>query len=691
MKMEHLLKSFLVAGILFFTSGSTFVAAQVYQWAIGMGGAGYDMAEVIASDPKGNVYVTGSFEDTIDLDPGPGRAMLIAEEGGDIFVAKYDAGGNYVWGIKIGGKDTEYSLGIDVDRSGNVYVTGYFDGATDFDPGADTVTLAPAGNTDVFLAKYDPDGRYLWAISMGGSGSDNGSGLKLDTAGNPYVVGYYNSVSADFDPGADSAMLQREGNYDVFIAKYDRDGKYLWAISMGGSNVDYGYAIDVDVSGNAYITGTYNSTVADFNPGPDTAMLRRVQGNDIFVAKYDRDGRYVWAFSVGGSGLDQGREIAVDPLGYVYVAGHFASAIVDFDPGADTSKPRLRTKGADDIFIAKYDKDGRYVWARNVGGKSVDYCYGMDVNTAGDVYITGYYNEEADFDGITGTAILKAEGGTDMYLARYDTDGKFEWAGNMGGTGTETAYDLAVNDRGDIYVSGFFTENTDFDPGPGSGVLTAVARFDAFVVKFICTDTSSAYQEVAECLKTFVLNGEEYPEPGTYTQHLPNATGCDSTLVFKLSFYQIKPEITTKEFLLGVDLVYASYQWIKDGSPIAGATGATYIVVENGDYQVSVVTERGCEGISEVYRVSNSPGSVTNPKDLGRYITVYPNPANDRLYINSPVVINVSLQSIEGYNILYKENAGALSLENLPAGLYLLKITDINGKVIKVEKIVKTS
>ncbi len=681
------LKRLFLFTVLWFFSWGTH--AQIYQWGISMGNkAGFDMPNAVVSDIAGNVYVTGSFEDTVDFDPGANNAMLTAADGGDAFIAKYDAAGNYVWAIKIGGEGYEYTLGIDLDKSGNVYVTGYFDGTAYFNDTAATDTLTSAGN-DAFLAKYTPDGKYIWSVRMGGSSSDQSAGVKIDTAGNAYIAGYFNSVSADFNPGPDSAILKRAGNYDAFLAKYDPDGKYIWAVSMGGTGTENCYALDIDMAGNAYITGTYNSTNADFNPGPDTALLKRVGSNDIFVGKYDKDGKYIWAFSVGGSGLDQGRGIAVDAMGNVYIAGHFASSVVDFDPGADTSKPRLRTKGSDDIFIAKYDAGGKYVWARNMGGKSIDYCYGLDVNALGNVFITGYYNEEAEFDGITGSTIFKAEGGADMYLARYDADGNFKWAGNMGGPGSETPYGVSVNPRGDIYVAGFFNGTADFDPGPGAGKLTA-EFYDVFVAKFICTDTSSSYLDAAECRDTFLLNGMAYTEAGTYWQHFPNVTGCDSTLTISLSFYQVEPVIQIKEFLLSVDNVYATYQWMKNGTDIAGATEATYLVKENGNYQVRVTNERGCPGTAPEYTVSNVPqNGLENIRDLGAYIRVYPNPASKILYISSPLAVQASMYSIEGRHLWHGDNVQTVPLEHLSSGVYLLHIYDNKGNLVRVEKVLK--
>ncbi|HEX6426137.1 MAG TPA: SBBP repeat-containing protein, partial [Niastella sp.] len=183
--------------------------------------------------------------------------------------------------------------GIVLDGAGNRYITGYFNGAVDFDPGAGTQNLTSAGSNDIFLAKYDASGNYVWAKGMGGIGFEMGYSLAVDASGNSYITGQFTGT-VDFDPGSGTQNLTTTGNADIFLAKYDASGNYMWAQQIGATNNDIGYALAVDASGNSYITGYFNGTV-DFDPGAGTQDLISTGNADIFLAKYDASGNYVWA------------------------------------------------------------------------------------------------------------------------------------------------------------------------------------------------------------------------------------------------------------------------------------------------------------------------------------------------------------------------------------------------------------
>jgi phage-related tail fiber protein len=274
---------------------SLFANAQSYQWAKGIGGTGYEYCNHAVIDGSGNLYMTGSFTSTADFNPGTGTANLTSVGQEDIFIAKYDANGNYLWAKRIGSTNPDMGYGIAVDGAGNCYVTGTFELTVDFDPGAGTANLTSGGQEDIFIAKYDANGNYIWAKSMGSSGQDYGNCIILDGTGNCYLTGYFQGT-VDFDPGVGTAnLISNSGSNDIFFAKYDASGNYIWAKSIGSNNPDNGYGIAVDGTGNLYITGSFSST-ADFDPGAGTANLTsNSSACDIFFAKYDASGNYIWA------------------------------------------------------------------------------------------------------------------------------------------------------------------------------------------------------------------------------------------------------------------------------------------------------------------------------------------------------------------------------------------------------------
>jgi hypothetical protein len=386
-----------------------------------VGGTSSDIGYGLAVDGSGNVHVTGVFVNTVDFDPGAGTANLTSAGGGDIFIAKYDASGNYVWANRVGGPNSDSGLGLAVDGSGNVHLTGFFTNTVDFDPGAGTANLVSVGAGDIFIAKYDASGNYVWAKGVGGaSGDDIGSGIGLDGNGNIYLTGYFQGTNLDFDPGAGTANLTSAGVFDIFIAKYEASGNYVWANRVGGTSADISYGLALDGSGNMHITGYFEGANVDFDPGAGTANLVSVGAGDIFIAKYDASGNYVWANRVGGASTDIGRGIALDGSGNVHVTGFFLGSDVDFDPGAGTAN--LTSAGGADIFIAKYDPSGNYLLAMPAGNSSDDQGFCITAGGAGKINAGGHFGGTVDFDPGAGTANRTAVSSNyDIFIAQYST------------------------------------------------------------------------------------------------------------------------------------------------------------------------------------------------------------------------------------------------------------------------------
>ena len=169
---------------------------------------------------------------------------------------------------------------------------------------------------------YAQQANFEWAKSFGGTSTDQGYSIALDSSGNVYTTGRFQGT-ADFDPGAGTNNLTAQGDYDVFIQKLDPSGNFLWAKSFGGTSYDVGYSIALDASGNIYTTGLFGGTV-DFDPGAGTNNLT-AQGNfDVFIQKLDPSGNFLWAKSFGGTSYDVGYSIALDASGNIYTTGYFS-------------------------------------------------------------------------------------------------------------------------------------------------------------------------------------------------------------------------------------------------------------------------------------------------------------------------------------------------------------------------------
>lgn len=356
-------------------------------------------AAKLSVDSSGNAYLTGyqfggGFHD-------------------DMFVTKLDSNGNLLWSESTVGSLHEYGTAIGSDAAGNVYVTGYFEGTADFDPGQGTFDLTSQTGYSGFICKYDKNGGFVWAEALPGSGA---LGLAIDDAGNAYVTGHF-SGTTDFDPGPGVFNLTPSplSSLSDYVLKLNSSGAFVWAQQF--DNVYSSEAsiagVAVDGNGNVLTAGTYRGTMS-FGSGPQSQSLSidPAGGTAEFVAKLDGAGNIVWARSVGDSpnlvndiGNVRASAIAVDDSGSVYTTGAF-SGRCDFDPGSGTHFLSNTVAASTDVFISKLDQNGRFAWAKSVSGISYDVGTGIAADDLGHVYVTGAFAGAVDFDPGPGVHVI---------------------------------------------------------------------------------------------------------------------------------------------------------------------------------------------------------------------------------------------------------------------------------------------
>jgi len=672
--------------------------AQVFDWVAGMGGDKPDYGYATTVDAANNVYITGSFSDTAAF-KFAGNDTLIAAGGMDVFLAKFDPAGSLIWVKRFGGNNNDAGNSVAIDKAtGDVFLTGTIGvGAADFNPGGNGGSVTSAGSNDVFLARYDSSGNFIWVKALGGTGAEDVRSVTVDGAGNVYITGDFKSVTAYFNPGvAGSGELTLSGsttkpNSDAYIAKYDGNGGFLWAHKIGGTLADYGGQTAVDASDNVYVVGWFSSTAAQFDASGSAGSVLNTNGSyDAFLAKYDPSGNLLWTQKMGGTGADHALSLAIDKSDKIYITGYFASATAEFDPATTGGAGMLTLSTAIDIYIAKYESNGSFVWARSMEGDKQDHGQCIALDGAGNVYITGATESPyVDFNpgGTGGTTLNAAEYG--IFLAKYTSDGDFVSARGMGGVhGQDWGRGVAVDHSGNVYTTGYFSSHiAEFNRGGFGGSLEGYDNnYDIFLLKLACNDTSSYRLNIRTCDASYTLNDSVYNKPGSYVQYFVNTVGCDSFVRLELSFYELDPQISVQDYTLYVNDSFDSYQWIKDGTDIPGATDSFYLVTENADYQVRVTDGLGCTVTSDIYTVSNV--GVADLHDLADKISVYPNPARGTLYISSPLPINAQIRSMDGRVVLVKEQATSVDVSSMTPGIYLLRILDREDKLIKTEKLV---
>ncbi len=312
-------------------------SAGNFLWAKSMGGAFDDDISAIELDAANtNVYVTGTFQNTADMNPAAATNTLIIHGLQDAWVGKYDVAGNYVWAVSLGGASGDYGYDLKVSATNNyVYCIGGFSGSpVNLSPGCACPTYTSQGSTDIYMVKLTcAGGGFNSAGTIGGAGTEFGVGITLDAADNIYLTGQF-SLACDMDPGPGTVSLASLGSADGFVEKLSSTFVYQWANKFGGTSSDAATEIDIDPLGNLYVTGNFNNVV-DFDPSAATYTLSANGTNsDCYVMKLDNNGGLVWAKAFGSNNLgDYGSDIDLDAQGNVYTVGTFWST-VDFDPGA---------------------------------------------------------------------------------------------------------------------------------------------------------------------------------------------------------------------------------------------------------------------------------------------------------------------------------------------------------------------
>jgi hypothetical protein len=470
-------------------------SAPELDWARGAGGASFDNGSGIAATARGDTYVTGSFRGTATFGAGEANQTVLSttgEDDSDVFVAEYGKGGKLLWARRAGGPGDATGIGdagveIATDRHGNGYVTGSFTGVAIFGPGeANQTVLSSAGLTDMFLAKYAPDGALLWARSAPNLNFGAGLGIATDRRGNSYVTGQARGPTTFGAGERNATVIDGTG---LFVAKYNAAGALLWAKGTGGEGSATGGVIATDVRGNSYVTGNFLDVVI-FGAGESNETVLGSTALDLFVAKYAKNGSLVWARSDGGSDGDSGAGIAIDQTGNSYVTGSFDGSIT-FGAGEPKEVTLASQGGLDDIdaFVAKYRPSGKFLWARRAGASGFDAAdRGAGIATGrGDIFVTGAFSDTATFDaGKAQAKVLTSAGSSDVFIAKYDQGGKLLSVTSAGGIDQDAGGDIATDRSGDIYVTGTFTGTAAFGAGQTSEtVLDSVGDSDLFVAKYL--------------------------------------------------------------------------------------------------------------------------------------------------------------------------------------------------------------
>jgi Beta-propeller repeat len=364
----------------------------VIQWVKQIGGAGsFPKGNSIAVDASGNILLTGYFTNTTDF----GGTSLTPVGNNDVFVAKFNNSGTLQW-VKQAGSAGKYNIayGVAVNSSGNVFVTGKFQGVTNFSG----TTLTAVGTDDIFVANFNSSGTLVWVNQAGAVGSsDNiGNAIAVDASSNIYVTGKF-AKTTNFSGTSVTSI----GAYDLFVASYSSAGALNWIRNSGTPSIFtppafitsfpiYGTAITVK-NGNVFVTGQFIGS-----PNFGGITLNSPTYVDAFLAKYNTAGSVSWVNRIGKiERFNTAYGVAADESGNSYLVGEFGFS-TDF--GGTT----LTAIGTRDAFVGKYNPSGSLQWVKQYGAISkFAGVLGVGVDATGSIYSIGYFSGTTNFGGTT--------------------------------------------------------------------------------------------------------------------------------------------------------------------------------------------------------------------------------------------------------------------------------------------------
>lgn len=633
-----------------------------YLWAHRFGTPNSNETVISMSlDGNNNIYLMGSFRDSVDFDPSPTATFYMNQpdaNGDGYFLLKLDASGNFVWARQF---NRYYASHILCDQDGNVYVTGSFPGATtDFDPGPGVVNLAYGGGSrDAFLAKYDASGNYRWAKRLGGAnGQEYGSKLALSPDQQKlYATGTFQGTQGFyFATGVPSIVSN--GSNDIWLTQFDTAGNYVWGKSMGSTGNESPNALVTTSLGEIVLGGMFGGTM-DFNMGTGVFNLTPNGFLGAFVAKYTDTGAYIWAGQFSSPEAVYTSDVALSGSEIFACGAIPVTGSLDADPGPGTHM--LTSVGEDDGFVLKLtDACPVYQTLNPVACDSFIYN--------GTTYTTsGTYN-----DTILGTTAC------DSFII-------------LNITINATQYDTLSIETCDSVVFNGITYNTT---GVYIQTLAAQSGCDSIVTYEVTIKGQTQFESVTHTsCGSYAYGDSTYAHTGTYLVYFQNQSGCDSIVTLNLT---IEPAFNATLIQNGAILTTSggdSYQWINcaDNSPIAGATAQTYTATANGAY-AAVVTSGNCTDTTNCAEVTGL--SINGHLGADNKIEWYPNPAQHTITIStSKAIHNATFRLVNVLGQVVHEvsqqngSVFALNIAQQAKGIYWLEITTANNRaVLKIIK-----
>ncbi len=666
----------------------SFLQLQSYSqnnFAILYSSAGMEYGKASAVDASNN-YINGSlFQNTINVNPNGTTNLTAPGAATQLALCKYNSQGQLLWGKHMGGTTTsEAPHGIATDANKNIYVTGYF-GSTaltgaqnaNFNP-AGGGTISTQGNEDIFVAKYDSSGNYIWAFGLGNIGQETQErawDIATDNAGNSYVVGGFHGTM-NFNPlGTAMNYSIADATAGLFIAKYNTNGICQWVdiLDVKGTSVfnETYAACDLDANGNLYVAGNFRGTNVNFNPLGTSLELSSAGQNDIFIAKYiAATGLLSWAKRIGSTLQDliSPGALRCDKNGNPYFTGRLSGTnTVNFDPNGGTTNISNSA-----LFITSYDALGNLRFAKGMNSGAGDGGHRVSFDNNNNVFVAGWMNGTATFGTITRTANSPT---ADIFLAKYANDlNTCYWALNFGGSGAAAnniSAGLSVDLENNPIITGqLYGTNANVNPlGANALNLSSIGDNDCFVVKYKTDGTLWTSTPLPIKLLSFTgTNKDDY-----------NFLNWQTTSEINSSYFDIERSVNETAFeKIGRISASANSNTIK-----------SYSFTDNQTKNIPVLYYR-LKQVDLDGKFEYSPIISLKGKYKRVVINIYPNPTKKFINANCTDNLNwVIISSGNGKEVMHKYDTKQVDISSLPSGVYVVKLYNKLNELVATVKFIK--
>lgn len=408
-------------------------------WSKEMIGDVGNQGKVIATDKEGNVFIAGIFTKNIRLD---GVNMINDLEDVNTFIAKYDNNGNYIWHKILrpmqdvkppqhkedeADHDHDHDHGhnhnqatnqphfhsiinhisdMQFDNENNLYLTGFFDKAIDFDPSEKIAKVSAGGLMNAFILKLDYDGNFKWVKTLESKGANKGEAIDFDSKNNVYITGSFSETAT-----LGKISIQANGGTGIYIAKLDKDGKEQWIKKIDNTKSNSGNDIHIDTNDYIYLTGSIGSRteISEINK---TIEAKENTAN-VFIAKLDPEGDYLWVEAIYGEPYASGESIVTDAFGNIYIAGYFNGNLLYKD------KTILNGNGKEDGFIIMLNKEGEILFTQTIGGLAHDRAAHLIIHSDNSLVVSGAFNGPFFIDPVGFTGLIDFQGTTDAFIIKF--------------------------------------------------------------------------------------------------------------------------------------------------------------------------------------------------------------------------------------------------------------------------------